>query len=177
MIEALLQPQAPFSFRPPMPLALMDSSSDIVHPSAPLPMSVAEVDALLARNHMARITHALGGGNRRTRRAPYVSGTGVLYVPATSCPLLLAESTPRRLDCDVSELTGLSHWRYVWTSGPAEPLHPTGSASEREEWYYGVELLKRVMFELGTVQELAFANFGIVRLTVESKAGVHLPLE
>src|SRR5918999_560000 len=137
-------------------------------------MAPEDVSRVLARNSVASITQDLDDGHPRTHRAQYVFAANELYLPAWTHPESFYRSPAVIVECDVSELDGLSCWNYVWIRGVVTPLQPTGDSSEREVWRYGVAQLRRVIATLGPTEELAFANFGIFRVDIRTQSGVRL---
>lgn len=130
-----------------------------------------EIHAVVTRNSVGSVHHMLADGAIRTSRVRYVRDGSILYIPAwTSIESWYASRLPT-LQCDISEVDWFSCWRYVWLRGEMTPLHPTGAAREREGWRQGVSVLRRVIVDMAPTDDLALANFGIVRMDIESWNG------
>lgn len=139
------------------------------------PLTWEETQAVLTRGSVACVHHVLADGAVRTIRARYAREGSALFIPAwTSAESWYSAGSPT-LECDVSEVDWRSCWRYVRLRGQVTPLQPTGAARERDGWRQGVALLRRVVTGLAATDELAVANFGIVRMDVERWDGVVVP--
>lgn len=132
--------------------------------SVPLPLSASEAVGVVARHSTMSLIWVLDDGRRTFTRERYSSTGAVLYV-APSRRLLshLGNETECLIEGDVSEVDGLRAWRYVSMRGVAGLRRPTGSREERDDWRQGVEELRRVI-HLPSVEELQFANFGVLRV-------------
>lgn len=134
-----------------------------------------ETHAVVTRNSVGCVHHTLADGAIRTSRVRYVRDGTALYLPAwTGVDGWYAARLPA-LECDVSEVDSRSCWRYVWLRGHAAPLQPTGASREREAWRQGVAVLRRTIANMAPTDELAVANFGIVRMDIDSWDGVVVP--
>ena len=142
------------------------------HPqSAPRSLTLAESQLLVERNRRGCVRYPLAEGAIATSRVRYARQSSALYMPAwTNVEEWYDDGAPQ-LECDVSEVDGHSCWRYVWLRGRATPLFPTGGDAERRAWREGVAVLRRTFTNIGVADDLALANFGIVRLDVESWHG------
>lgn len=140
-------------------------------------LTTAEAQAVVARNSIGCIRYSLSNSASRTIRVRYAGRAGALYIPAWTSLDTWYQTRPPKLECDVSEVEGRSCWRYVWMRGRATPLHPTGVAGERQAWRDAITVLRRVVSNLPPSDELAVANFGVVRLDVESLEGAIVPWE
>ncbi len=161
-------------------------AADLVSAAEPLPvfaepmtLSRREVLEVLERGNSARLSYRMpdGNGRWRTRRGPYAHADGVMYLPSYSWSVLFESGSALRMDADVSEMAGLSYWRYVCARGDARLLQPTGGAAERMEWYRAMEKLDQAMLLTQSTQTLAFANFGVIRLEVDETSGLLRLLE
>jgi hypothetical protein len=136
-------------------------------------LAPGEIDALLARCGIVSLTHTLDDGCRRSRRARYAHVDDTLLIPASECPQsLCCQATDPLVDCDVSELNGLSHWHYVWITGTATCFQPTGTAADRHAWREGVERLRLVIPRLPRTEALVLENFGVVRIEIHTRVGL-----
>jgi hypothetical protein len=140
-------------------------------------LSLDEASAVFARNSVATVTYALDDGRMRVTRERYAYSRCALYIPASAhLSALFNSSMERAIECDVSEIEGMSQWRYAWLRGGSVLLQPTGGALEREEWREGIEQIRRVVSGLPATEELRFANFGIVRVKELRFYGTRVPL-
>lgn len=144
-------------------------------PSRHRRLTSEEMHAVVTRNSIGSVRHALADGAVRTTRVRYVRDEGAIYLPAwTSAESWYAAPLPA-IECDVSEVDWHSCWRYVWLRGHVTPLQPTGATREREAWRRGVAVLRQRITNMAATDELALANFGIVRMEMESWDGVMVP--
>jgi hypothetical protein len=135
-------------------------------------LAPAEINAVLARCGIVSLTHTLDDGCRRSRRARYVYVDDALIIPASECPQsLCCQPSDVPVDCDVSELNGLSHWHYVWLHGSATCWQPTGAAPERRVWREGIDRLRTVLPRLARTEDLVLENFGVVRIAIQTRGG------
>jgi hypothetical protein len=134
-------------------------------------LTIAEAHAVVARNSIGYVRYSLSDSATRISRVRYAQHAGTLYMPAWASLDSWYETPPPTLECDVSEVEGRSCWRYVWMRGRATPLHPTGVAAEREAWREAIVTLRRTVRDIPPADELALANFGVVRMDVESLDG------
>ena len=130
-----------------------------------------EARAVVARNSTGCVRHRLADGPIRTFRVRYALDSGGLYIPAWAGLDLWSAPGPLTLECDVSEVDRQSCWRYVWLRGTGSALQPTGASRERRAWREGISILRRTIPGMAPTDELAIANFGVVRMEVESFIG------
>jgi hypothetical protein len=134
-------------------------------------LTTDEAYAVVARNSIACVRYPLSHVATRSSRVRYARHAGTLYIPAWTNLDSWYETHPPELECDVSEVEGRSCWRYVWLRGRATPLHPTGVAGERQAWREAIAILRRAVPNIPIADDLAVANFGVVRMDIESVEG------
>jgi hypothetical protein len=135
--------------------------------SAPRSLTMAESQLLVDRNTRGGVRYPLTDGVIASSRVRYARQSSALYMPAWANVDEWYDDGVPELECDVSEVDGHSCWRYVWLRGRATSLFPTGRKAERQAWREGVAALRRTFTNIGGADDLALANFGIVRLDVE----------
>lgn len=143
--------------------------------SADLPrqriLTLEEIRGVVSRNSTGCVHQTLADGVVRTTRVRYVHDGNTLYIPAWIPVDGWYEAPPPPLEYDVSEVDWRSSWRHVRLRGPATPLQPTGASHERDAWRQGVAILRRVVTNMAPTDDLAVANFAIVRMGIESGEG------
>lgn len=166
------------AFKPPLAPVSEETTVDAL-PIFTEAMSLSQRETIdvLVRGTSTRLSYPIADGRWRSRRAPYAYSDGCLYVPSSSWAALFEHGVRRRLECDVSELAGLSCWRYVTASGVASLLQPTGDTAERAEWRRGMELLEQGMLLAAPIQALTYGNFGLIRVELDRTAGALMILE
>jgi hypothetical protein len=138
-------------------------------------LTTSEAQAVVDRKTQGRVHYPLANGVVATRRVRYARQGSALYIPVwTNVDAWHDEAGPQ-LECDVSEVDGYACWRYVWLRGHAAPLYPTGCDQERHAWREGIAVLRRAVITLAPMDDLALANFGVVRFHVESWLGALVP--
>ncbi len=140
-------------------------------------LTPGEMDLVIARNSITALTHTLDDGSKRSQRARYAFAGDTMFLAAAECPpSLCCDPRDYGVECDVSEVDGLTLWHYIWIEGAARRSQPTGSSLERAAWREGIEQLRRVMPDLPRAEELAFANFGVVQVVIRARVGLALSM-
>jgi hypothetical protein len=134
-------------------------------------LTALEVRTIVERNTVACVRYQSSDTVARTCRVQYSAISDSLYIPAWTSIDSWDETRRLDLECDVSEVEGRACWRYVWLRGHSTLLYPTGDAVERTAWREAAAVLRRAFPAMPPVDQLAVANFGIVRLDVRSWAG------
>lgn len=147
------------------------------HETVPRNLTTTEAQAVVDRNTHGCVRYPLADGVVAASRVRYARQASALYFPVwTNVDDWYDDGLPH-LECDVSEVEGHTCWRYVWLRGRATPLYPTGSDRERRAWRDGIAVLRRAFINLAPADDLALANFGLVRLDVDSWLGALVPWE
>ncbi|HEX6927303.1 MAG TPA: pyridoxamine 5'-phosphate oxidase family protein [Longimicrobiaceae bacterium] len=131
----------------------------------------AEIDALLARNHVGRMAF-VRGNDIDIEPIHYVYANGWLY--GRTSPGRKVDFTAREwwpIAFEVDEIYDLFHWRSAVVHGGFYTLDPEGAAWEREEAQKAVELLRTLIPETFTDKDpVPFRNI-LFRIAVQEVSG------
>ena len=134
-------------------------------------LSRAEIDALLARNHVGRMAYARGS-HIDIEPIHYVYANGWLYGRT---------SAGRKLDVaarewwpvafEVDEVDDIFHWRSAVVHGGFYTLDPDGSDWERQEAEKAIALLRRLIPETFTDADPTPGRTVLFRIAVQEVSG------
>lgn len=131
---------------------------------------------VVARNSDCVIRHELDDGSVRVHRLQYAWVPSALFLPAWTSLESLSRGSAAFVECYVNELDSGVAWRVVRLRGRSIPLLPTGDARERDQWRTGVGALRSRIQGLAQTEDLALANFGIVRVDLQEIVGNTVPV-
>jgi nitroimidazol reductase NimA-like FMN-containing flavoprotein (pyridoxamine 5'-phosphate oxidase superfamily) len=131
----------------------------------------AEIDAILARNHVGRLAYAWKN-HVDIEPLHYVYDQGWIYGRTSAGTKLEATGeTWAPVAFEVDEVEAIFSWRSVVVHGGFYVLDEKGAEWEQAEWRRGVELLRRLIPEALTDDDPVAFRTVIFRIAVQEASG------
>ena len=133
-------------------------------------LTTEECEAILARNHVARIAFSF---HDRVDIEPvhYVYERGWMYGRTSPGSKMTTLAHSHWIAAEVDEITALFDWRSVVVRGAFYTVSPEGPDPESQAWARGVELLRTLIPDTGTADDPVPFRTIIFQIRAEEMTG------